>query len=173
MSFLKHYEEDIEKLKLFVQEITAEYEKAHSYIKERYDPISWAKNNPRVLAAIVATLVIIWIYPLLSVWALACIGTGYPGYKIIKSILADREATALSEKKNKEIKEFMHKAATEQKIIQLHIKQNSRLIVRAVIIRGEMDDGLSVKDPTTGIQSKLLWDNIDLDGFYITYIKQT
>ncbi len=172
MGFLERYEEDIEKLKLFFQEFIDEFQKTISHLNERYEPINWFKKNPRIIAAIVAVLIIISIYPLFSVWILACVGTGYPGYKIIKSMLADKEQLAVKEKKNAEIREFLHNAALQQEPIQIPIRNNSRIILRNVIIRGEMEDGLAVKDPKTGIQSKFLWENIDLEGFYITYIKQ-
>lgn len=172
MSLLKRYEEDIEKLKSFFQEFTDEFKKAISHINERYEPIKWIKNNPHIIAVIVAILMIISFYPLFSVWFLACIGTAYPGYRIITSILADRETSALKEKKNTEIREFLHKAAVEQEPIQVPVRNNSRIIIRTVIIRGEMEDGLAVKDPATGIQSKFLWENIDLDALYMSYIQQ-
>ena len=86
-------------------------------------------------------------------------------------MLADRENLAQSNRKNNEIKEYIHSVISEHKIIQIPIRHNSRIVLRNVIIRGEMEDGLAVIDPQTGIQSKYLWDSIDLDAFYVTYIK--
>lgn len=171
MGFLQRHEEDIEKIKLFIAEITTEAEKAYLYLDEHYDPIGWCKKNPRIIAAAVVVLITISMYPLMSVWFLACIGTGYPAYKIIRSIMADRETIAVREAKEKEIREFLHSAIAEQKIVQIPLKQNSRIIQRPVIIRGEMEDGIAVKDPATGIQSKYAWDSIDFDAFYISYIR--
>lgn len=171
MNFLKSYEEEIEKAKLFFIETVTEFNKNIQHLNERYDPLSWIKSNPRYVVSAMVVLVIVWMYPLMSVWLLACVGTGYPGYKIIQSMLADREDYAQKNKRNREIKEFIHSVIPEQKIIQIPIRNNSRMSIRNVIIRGEMEDGLAVKDPQTGIQSKYLWDTIDLDAFYLTYIK--
>jgi hypothetical protein len=171
MNFLKSYEEEIEKAKLFFSETIAELNKTILQLNERYQPMSWIKSNPGYAISAIVLLVIVAMYPLMSVWLLACVGTGYPGYKIIQSILADKEDLAQKNKKQNEISEFIHAFATEQKIIQIPIRSNSRINMRNVIIRGEMEDGLAVIDPLTGIQSKYLWDNIDLDSFYLNYIK--
>lgn len=171
---MKHtddYRDNIEKLKSFTDQHVTEIKKLLIQTNQRYEPIKYIKDRPLIFLAIAAIVLIISIYPLLSVWFLACVGTGYPGYRIIRSMMTDRDQMYQMNIRQKEISEFMHKSIVDQKIIQIPIRHNSKIIQRSVIIRGELEDGISVRDPETGIQSKYAWSNIDLNSFYISYVK--
>lgn len=173
MNSSEKFGDDIKKLREFVGEHVVKINKIITELNKQHAPITFMKNRPLVIIIAFIALILIIIYPLLSVWFLACAGTGYPGYRIIRSMMDDRDEAKQLNIRQQEIREFLHKSMNEQKIIQIPIRHNSKIIHRSVLIRGEFEDGISVKDPETGIQSKYPWSNIDLNSFYMSYIRSS
>ena len=170
MSFLQRFDDDIENLKRFSNEVLSEVKQAVSNFDQRHDPKTWIQRHPALSATVAAVVIGVLWFPLMAIWILACAGTAYPSYKIITSYLADKEKAAHQKKIDKEVSTFVQQCIAENRIVDVPIKQHSTITQRRVIIYAQLEDGVSVKDPETGIHMKYPWDSIDIASFHGKYI---
>jgi len=171
MSLKNAIKEDLGKFSEFFGQSKKELVKTISEVKEKHPPSEFIKKHRLILLGVFACLALVYFFPLAAVWLLACVGTGYPGYRIIKSYIEDSGVTKRRKLVFDAIASFVRSAIKMQAGIALPLIKGDKLIIRNVIIVAEYEDGLIVRDPQTAIDVKYAWDVINLYAFYESSVK--
>ena len=171
MSLKNAIKEDLGKFSEFLGQSREELVKTILEIKEKHPPLEFIKKHRLILIGVLACLALVYFFPLAAVWLLACVGTGYPGYRIIKSYIEDSGVSKRRKLVFDAITSFVRSAIKMQATIALPLIKGDKSILRNVIVIAEYDDGLIVRDPQTAIDVKYSWDTINMFVLYEGSVK--
>ena len=171
MSLKNAIKEDLGKFSEFMGQSKDELVKTILDIREKHPPLEFIKKHRLILISVFACLTLVYFFPLAAVWLLACVGTGYPGYRIIKSYIEDSGVNKRRKLVFDAINAFVRSAIKMQATIALPLIKGDKSVLRNVIIIAEYEDGLIVRDPQTAIDVKYAWDTINMFVLYEGSVK--
>jgi len=171
MSLKNAIKEDLGKFSEFMGQSKEELVKTILDVKEKHPPLELIKKNRLILVGVFACLALVYFFPLAAVWLLACVGTGYPGYRIIKSYIEDSGVNKRRKLVYDAIGAFVRSAIKMQATIALPLIKGDKSVLRNVIIIAEYEDGLIVRDPQTAIDVRYSWDSINIFVLYESSVK--
>jgi len=171
MSLKNAIKEDLGKISEFMGQSKDELVKTISEVREKHPPLEFIKKHRLILMGVCACLALVYFFPLAAVWLLACVGTGYPGYRILKSYMEDSSLAKRRKLLYDAITSFIRSAIKMQAMIALPLIKGDKSVLRNVIVIAEYEDGLIVRDPQTAIDVKYAWDTINTFVLYESSVK--
>lgn len=171
MSLKNAIKEDLGKFSEFMGQSKDELVKTILDVREKHPPLEFIKKHRLILIGVFACLTLVYFFPLAAVWLLACVGTGYPGYRIIKSYIEDSAVSKQRKLVFDAISAFVSSAIKQQASIPLPLIKGDKLHIRNVLFIAEYEDGLIVRDPQTAIDVRYAWDAINVFVLYETSVK--
>lgn len=166
MTIVGYLQDLIAYLKKLIAEARIEIFDTYSKFDNAYAPRPFIRSHKRQLGLGFLTLLLIFYFPLFSVWLLASFVPLYHGAKILKTIIQENKIKKQTAEMESHMSFFLKQAAKTGNPLTLPLKLNNQYVERIGFVVSNNEDGISLRDPETKMIITYPWYKINFEILY-------